>query len=230
MIALRFLWVNDMGVNIQFLPKHKKNLVATSSRMQKKDYFRAIALNYGFEYFDGSRDYGYGGYHYDGRWVAIAEKLISYYDLKPGDKVLDVGCAKGFLLYDLKLVCPGLEVYGLDISPYAVQHSHPALKGAIEVGNAHSLPFPDSSFDLVLSLNTLHNLELEECRNALKEIQRVTISNAFVQVDSYRTDAELIAFERWMLTAKTYFDPQGWLNFFAEAGYTGDYDWTIVEA
>jgi len=187
-----------------------------------------IARRYAFEYFDGTRDQGYGGYRYDGRWIPIAEDIIAHYGLKEGDKVLDIGCAKGFLVKDLRKVCPGLEPFGIDISEYAMMHCEPEVIGRLHLGCASSLPFPDKSFDFVISINTLHNLESESLKKALKEIMRVSKGPAYVQVDSYHTPEERDIFLSWVLTAKTHDYPDGWIKIFQDAGYTGDYGWTIV--
>jgi ubiquinone/menaquinone biosynthesis C-methylase UbiE len=207
-------------------PKAKRNVTA---RLEKKEENRAIALQFGQEYFDGTREQGYGGFRYDGRWVPIAEDIVKHFTLRLGDKVLDIGCAKGFLVKDLMQVCPGLQAYGLDISSYAVSKCEPEVIGRLQVGDARYLPFPDNSFDVVLSINTIHNLDRDDCIVALKEIQRVAKRGAYIQVDAYRNPEERKLFEDWMLTAKTYGMPQDWQKIIAEAGYTGDYFWTILE-
>jgi ubiquinone/menaquinone biosynthesis C-methylase UbiE len=144
-------------------------------------------------------------------------------------KVLDIGCAKGFLVKDLMIACPGLEVYGLDISEYALLNAEPEVIGRLHLGSAVSLPFPDSSFDLVISINTLHNLERGKILTAISEIERVKKNNSYVVVDSYRNSLEKEIFQQWVLTAKFHDYPQGWIELFKEAGYTGDYHWTIIE-
>lgn len=207
-------------------PKIVRDLAA---RRIHKDVNRAAALKFDVEYFDGPREQGYGGYRYDGRWVAVAERLIEHFGLKSGDRVLDIGCAKGFLVHDLLTVLPGLEVYGVDISTYALQQAHGRARGRVVRGSCERLPFPDRFFAAAVALNTVHNLERDGCLRALREIERVAPGRGFVQVDAYRTPAELQAFLDWMLTAKTYLPPAAWLALFAEAGYTGDYYWTILE-
>src|SRR5439155_14621119 len=187
------------------------------------------ALKFGAEYFDGTREQGYGGYCYDGRWVPIARDIIAHFGLTPGDRVLDVGCAKGFLVKDLMAVCPGLEAFGLDISEYALMRCEPEVVGRLHLGNALKLPFPDGSFQAVISLNTVHNLERADCVRAVREIQRLAPGRGFIQVDSYRTPEQRATFEEWVLTARFHDYPEGWLKVFAEAGYTGDYYWTIIE-
>ncbi len=207
-------------------PRAKRNVKA---RLGNKEENRRIALQFGREYFDGTREQGYGGYRYDGRWLPIAEDIISHFSLKPGDRVLDVGCGKGFLVKDLMKACPGLEAFGLDISEYALLNCEPEVVGRLHLGNAVSLPFPDNSFKAVISINTVHNLERADCVHALREIERLAPGESYIQVDAYRNDVERQLFEDWMLTARTYGKPEDWITILEEAGYTGDYFWTILE-
>lgn len=190
---------------------------------------RDVAKRFGREYFDGERTQGYGGYRYDGRWLPIAERMRDHYDLKAGDRVLDVGCAKGFLLHDFRLAVPGIEVFGLDVSQYALENAMSDVKPWLVRGSADALPLRDGSCDVVISINTIHNLELERCKQALREMERVSRGHTYVQVDSWLTDEQHEKFERWQLTAATYFEPDGWRRVFQECGYTGDYYWTVTE-
>ena len=209
------------------LPKGKRKVEARATA-KTEEHIR-ISREYGEVYFDGPREYGYGGYRYDGRWVPVARDMVRHFDLKPGDRILDVGCAKGFLVKDLMQVCPGLEAFGVDVSRYALMNCEPDVVGRLQIGNAKDLPFPDGSFKAVISLNTLHNLGREDCKTALREIQRLSGDRAFVQVDSYRTPEQKEMFEEWVLTAMFHDYPEGWIKLFEEAGYSGDYYWTIVE-
>lgn len=209
------------------LPKSKRNVAARGAA--KTPEIIAKSREYGFEYFDGPREYGYGGFRYDGRWIPIAEDIVRHFGLKAGDRVLDVGCAKGFVVKDLMKVCPGLEAFGLEISEYALMHCEPEIIGRLHLGNAMRLPFPDNSFAAVLCVNTVHNLERPDVLTALREIERLAPGRGYVQVDSYRTPEQKEIFESWVLTAKYHDYPQGWIETFREAGYTGDYYWTIVE-
>jgi hypothetical protein len=208
-------------------PRSKRN-IQKRTNAQSQENIR-IARGYGREYFDGARDTGYGGYRYDGRWVAIAEDMVAYWGLKPGDRVLDVGAAKGFLVKDLMKVCPGLEVFGLDISEYALLHCEPEVVGLLHLGNCVRMPFPDNSFAAVIAINVVHNLVRPECITAVREIERLAPGRGYIQVDSYRTPEEREIFLSWVLTATTHYDPAGWRQLLAEAGYTGDYSWTIIE-
>lgn len=209
------------------LPRTKRNI---QMRAEGKDpAVVAIAKQFGEEYWDGDRRYGYGGYRYDGRWRAVARDIIAHFGLKPGMRVLDVGCGKGFLVKDLMLECPGLEAFGLDISLYALMHCEKDVVGRLHLGTADNLPFPDGTFDCVLSINTIHNLPRPRAIRALRELQRLSGGRAYVQVDSYLDAGQKALFEQWVLTAEFHDYPDGWLKVFREAGYTGDYYWTIVE-
>ncbi len=208
------------------LPKTRRNI---EKRAEEKDEaVIAISRQFGREYWDGDRKYGYGGYRYDGRWRSVARDMIRHFDLKPGMRVLDVGCGKGFLVKDFMLECPGLEAFGLDISRYALMNCEKEVIGRLHLGDAVSLPFPDRSFDCVVSLNTIHNLERKDVVVAMREIQRLSGGRAFVQVDSYRTPEEREIAVSWIITARFHDYPDGWLKAYAEAGYTGDYYWTII--
>src|SRR3954465_7425183 len=167
------------------LPRGKRSVTARA-HAKTEEHIR-ISRQYGELYFDGPRTYGYGGYRYDGRWVPVAEDMIRHFALKPGDRVLDVGCAKGFLVKDFMKACPGLEAFGLDISEYALMHCEPETVGRLHLGDARKLPFPDNSFDAVISLNTIHNLDRPDLITALREIERLAPGKGFVQVDAYRT-------------------------------------------
>ena len=209
------------------LPQTKRNIRQRGEA--KSPEVVAASREYGELYFDGPRDYGYGGYRYDGRWVPVARDIVAHFGLKPGMRVLDVGCAKGFLVKDLMIACPGLEAFGIDVSRYALMNCQKEAIGRLHLGSGDSLPFPDGSFDCVLSINTIHNFDRAGAIRALREIQRLCGGRAFVQVDSYRTPEQKDLFESWVLTAKFHDYPQGWQAVFDEAGYTGDHDWTIVE-
>lgn len=190
---------------------------------------RDIACRFGKEYFDGSRVQGYGGYVYDGRWKSVARRLKEHYDLSEVASILDVGCAKGFLLHDLKELMPRAILAGIDVSQYAYQNSMESVRPFIRIGDAKHLPWPGQSFDLVLAINAIHNLELSECKQALREIQRVSCKHAYVVVDAYRTEEQKQRLLEWILTAKTFMHVDEWKQVFREVGYTGDYYWFTLE-
>ncbi len=207
-------------------PRAKRPLQENRSSSEE---YRRIARQFGEAYFDGDRTTGYGGYRYDGRWVPIAERIRDYYGLRAGQRVLDVGCAKGFLMHDLAAAVPGLEVVGIDVSAYALTHAMPDQRARVVRAGARSLPFRDRSFDLVLAVNVLHNLERPACVDALREIERVSRGGKYVQVDSWLNEDQRRNLDLWVLTALTYVDPDEWRRIFAEADYSGDYYWTLTE-
>jgi len=189
----------------------------------------AVAKQFGYDYWDGDRRYGYGGYRYDGRWRPVAEALAAAYQLQPGQRVLDVGCGKAHLLYELSRVVPGLEVAGLDLSAYAIGQAPEAIRGALREGNATALPWEDNQFDLVFSINVLHNLYNYDLAAALKEIMRTSRRHAYVCVESYRSEREKVNLLYWQLTCECFYTPQEWLWFFQQSDYTGDYGFVYHE-
>jgi ubiquinone/menaquinone biosynthesis C-methylase UbiE len=213
---------------LRAFPRKKRNIEKRATA--KTEEIIALSREYGEAYFDGPREVGYGGYRYDGRWVPIAKDMIDHWNLKPGDRILDLGCAKGFLVKDFMIAMPGIEAFGTDISEYAMMHCEPEVIGRLQKHDLNDpLLFPDDSFDAVICLNTLHNLKRTNLVNALREIQRVTRDNkAYIQVDSYRTPEEKEIFEDWVLTAYTFGYPNEWIEIFDEANYKGDYYWTLI--
>ena len=214
-----------MGREVDLLrsyPKTKRNIEERIKTKSEKS--REIARKFGEEFFDGDREHGYGGFVYNPKfWTGVVSDLIDEYHLNNQSSVLDVGCAKGFLLHDLKIALPGIKVKGIDISDYAIINSIDTVKTDLLVASADNLPFADNSFDLVLSINTIHNLDRSNCSDALKEINRVTKRHSFITVDAYRNEEERIRMEAWNLTAKTMMSCDEWISFFKEVKYTGDY-------
>ena len=184
---------------------------------------------YGYDYWDGDRKYGYGGYHYEGRWRGVAERIAKHYQLKPGQKVLDVGCGKAYLLYELTQVVPGLIVKGIDLSEYALSHAKDEIKQNLEYGRAQELPYQDHEFDLVISLTTLHNLKVYELKKAIQEIERVSKGNSYIMVESFRNDREEVNMLYWQLTCASYYSVEEWEWLYQEWGYTGDYSFIFFE-
>ena len=218
-----------MGKEIDLLvnyPKTKRDILERGS--SKSDTDRAVARQFGRDFFDGDRRYGYGGFSYHPRfWRPVVPTLRDHFKLSAGTSLLDIGCAKGFLLHDLCELIPDIQVSGVDISEYAIENSLPSVREHLQVANAIMLPFPDHSFDVVVSINTIHNLERKDCEVALYEIQRVSRGKAFVTVDAYRTKEEKERMFAWNLTAQTIMSVDEWVKFFATVGYTGDYFWFI---
>jgi len=216
------------------------NIVTPLHKQTSRDYVARMvddkvvcmhkAKEYEFDYWDGDRRYGYGGYNYmPGRWKPVAEALINQYALKPGDKVLDVGCGKAFLLYELQLLIPELQLAGIDVSAHGIADKHPAFQGTLHKCRAQDpYPFADHDFDLVISLATLHNLRLFELQNALAEITRVS-RQQYVMLESYRNEQELFNLQCWALTAESFFDTDEWTWLYEHFGYSGDYEFIYFE-
>jgi SAM-dependent methyltransferase len=189
-----------------------------------------IASRFGQQYWDGERRFGYGGYLYDGRWRPLAQRLAEHYALQPGDRLLDVGCGKGYLLYEFTQVVPGVEVAGIDISDYAIAHAKDEVRPFVRVGDAADLPFASAQFDFVVSLGTLHNLPLEKVQQALREIERVGKSaKKYFMVESYRSAREKVNLLYWQLTCESFHSPESWAWLAGQAGYTGDHGFIFFE-
>ena len=207
-------------------PKSKRNL--KERNVNNKNI--QLALKYSKEYFDGNRSQGYGGYYYDGRWVKVARTIIKLFKLKNNSKFLDVGCAKGFLMHDLKVILPRIKIYGIDVSKYAKENSIMNIRKNIKIMNCKNIKYKTNSFDGLVAINVVHNLNLDQCKKSIKEIQRVSNGKAFIQVDAYRDEFEFKILKKWILTAKTYLKPNEWIDLFEECGYTGYYDFTILKS
>lgn len=189
---------------------------------------REIARKFGKDFFDGERKYGYGGFNYDPKyWTQVVKDMRIHYDLPEYASILDVGCAKGFMIYDFQNEMPRARFKGVDISQYAIEMCKPEVADSLLVADAQDLPFEDDSFDLVISINTVHNLDLAGCKRALREIERVSRKNSFITVDAFRNAEERVRMESWNLTAKTILSVEEWKTLFESVGYTGDYYWFI---
>jgi len=218
-----------MGREINLMrnyPYTKRDITGRLNSKTKQD--RIIAMKFGKEFFDGSRNHGYGGFSYNSRyWKNVVTDFKNHWNLKSGDKLLDIGCAKGFMLYDFKLLMPNLNVFGVDVSEYAIKNAKEDVRDFCQVANATSLPFDDNSIDYSISITTLHNLDEKGLIKALLEIERVTLKGSFITLDAYRNDEEKERMEAWNLTAKTVMHVDEWKDLFQDVGYTGDYFWFI---
>ena len=219
--------MKKLGKEIDLLANYPKSKRDLNARLDSKSIeSRIIGRKFGFDYFDGDRNFGYGGFTYNPKfWQPVIPTIRDFYGLTGSSCVLDVGCAKGYFLYDLQLLIPTISIKGLDISEYAIENSKIEVKNNLLVGNATSLPFENNSFDLVISVNTIHNLDKHNCAIAVKEIERVSSGKSFITVDAYKNNLEKKRMEAWNLTAQTIMSVDEWKNFFLEVGYTGDYYW-----
>jgi len=218
-----------MGQEIDLLvnyPRTKRNV--TERGAQKTEEDRAVARQFGKDFFDGDRKHGYGGFSYQPRfWQPVIPTFQQHFGLGADSWVLDVGCAKGFMLHDMAELIPGIIVKGIDVSDYAITNAIDDMKPHVQVADARALPFPDNSFDVVISINTVHNLDRDDCAKALQEIERVSRKGSYITVDAYNSDEEKERMFAWNLTAKTIMHADEWKAFFKEIGYTGDYYWFI---
>ena len=210
------------------LPRAPRPIAERARAKREHPELIALARQFGEAYFDGNRMVCYGGYHYDGRWLPVARRIRDHYRIGKGWRVLDVGCAKAFLLHDLWAVTPGIHVTGVDISEYAIERAPREVLPNLRIGDARALPYAGRCFDLALSINTLHNLPLEECQQAIMELQRVS-HHQFIQVDSWHNEQEKENLLDWSMTAQTFLSVEEWRELFARLGYTGDWFFTFIE-
>ncbi len=214
-------------------PLHKATQRDYIARVNDPEFPKAkaaeLAKQWGFDYWDGDRRINYGGYKYiPGRWAPVARLMVEHYELKPGSKVLDVGCGKGFQMFELTQVTPGIEVRGIDISSYAIEHAHPDVKHLIDHASASTLPYAEKSFDLVFSINTLHNLHNRDLDSALREIERVG-KQKYLCVESYRDEVEKANLLYWQVTCEQFNSPEDWQWWFETSGFSGDYSFIFFE-
>lgn len=216
-------------INLQDLYPKSRRPIDDRAKLITEEH-RVNARKFDVEYFDGDRLSGYGGYTYHPRfWTDTVRRIRDYYDLAPDARVLDVGCAKGFMIYDFKLLMPELKIQGVDISSYAYDHAKPEVKDLVSIANATDLPFAEDTFDLVISINTIHNLAIDDCKQALREISRVSKKHSFVMLDSWRNDDEKESMLKWNLTALSYMHVDSWKKIFEEVKYHGDFYWFLAE-
>ena len=213
---------------------HKSTERDYLARVNESEFPKAraaeLAKKWAFDYWDGDRRINYGGYQYlPGRWEKVARELVSHYELPENPRILDVGCGKGFLLFDFLKVRPDAEVYGIDISEYAIENAKKEIQGRLKVGNAVDLPWPDNYFDLVISINTFHNLFNFQLDRALQEFERVGKDNKYLCVESYRTEQEKANLLYWQVTCEAFCTPEEWEWWFNYSGYSGDHSFIYFE-
>jgi len=189
-----------------------------------------LAKKFDFDYWDGDRRICYGGYRYmEGRWEKVARAMAEHYELPAKPKILDIGCGKGFLLYDFLKVIPDAEIHGIDLSPYAIANSKVEIRDRLQVGSATALPWPDDHFDLVISITTLHNLHAYDLDPALREMERVGKANKYLCVESWRNQTEKANLLYWQVTCEAFHTPEAWQWWFGQTGYSGDHSFIYFE-
>ncbi|MCX5809905.1 MAG: class I SAM-dependent methyltransferase [Proteobacteria bacterium] len=217
-------------VEINLLDSHPKtNRDYDKRALEKTPEIIRIAKQFGKEFFDGDRKCGYGGYVYDGRWKTVVRRMKEFYHLSETAAILDIGCGKGFMLHDFKELMPDCTVAGIDVSAYAIENAMPLVKPFLEIASAEGLPYPDKVFDLVISINSIHNLPIDLLKTALREVQRVCRGNSYITVDAWRNEQERQNLYKWVLTAETMMHVDDWKKLFNEVGFTGDYWWFIAD-
>ena len=213
---------------------HKSTKRDYLARVNDPEYPKAkaaeLAKQFSKDYWDGDRRICYGGYRYlEGRWEKVARAINDHYPLPEKPKILEIGCGKGFLLYDFLKVVPNAEIHGIDISEYALANSKPEIRDRLQIGNATDLPWPDNTFDLVISINTLHCLHAYDLEKALGEMERVGKSNKYLCVESYRTEEEKANLLYWQVSCEAFNTPEEWHWWFKHTGYTGDHSFIYFE-
>lgn len=193
-----------------------------------KDTLSNIAKKFDEAYWDGPRKYGYGGYHNDGRWHVFADKLIKKYGLGEDKSVFEIGCGKGFLISALRKKTKSQRIFGLDISEYAIGCMSKDEQEKVVCCDVAQFEWQNKKFDLILAINTLHNLPLPSLWKTLEMIASCS-SHQYICVESYRTEREKWNLMRWQLTCESYFSPKEWLWLFEKTGYQGDYEFIYFE-
>ena len=216
-----------MGQEINLMinyPRPNRNVKSRGATKTEQD--RALARKFGKEFFDGDRAHGYGGFNYHPRfWQPVVPTFKEHWGLTSDSSILDVVCAKGFMMHDFAKLIPGITLKGIDVSEYAIKNTIDDMRPHVEVANAKSLPYPDNSFDYIISVTTIHNLDRSELIQSLQEIERVARLGSFITVDAFRNDEERERMFAWNLTAKTILHVDEWKDLFKDAGFTGDYYW-----
>lgn len=204
------------------LPTQPRTEILNERKLISADN-RSLMLEYGKDYFDGNNPYGYGGYKYDGRFAEVVQKMIEHYGLNSESRILEIGCAKGYLLYEFYKA--GIEeVHGIDISDYAIENVPEEMIGKCQVGSADDLSkFEDNYFDLVISKDTLHNLVPGRAEKAIEEVVRVGKGQGFLQINSYSGEGQRKGLETWVITIKSKYSTEEWIQKFRDVGYSGDY-------
>jgi ubiquinone/menaquinone biosynthesis C-methylase UbiE len=201
---------------------NRKNI--SSLRVKVTNDLKKKLKKFPKEYFDGKRAHGYGGYYYNPKFFKkIVKAMIKHYKLNNKSKILDIGCAKGFMMYEFKKALPNCEIKGIDISRYCKKKAIKKIKKYIKIGTCEKLPYPNKYFDFVVSISTIHNVTKTGIKKSLKEIVRVTKKNSFIKIKAYKNAAEKNKINQWNLVAKSNLSQNQWLKLFAETNYTHDY-------
>jgi SAM-dependent methyltransferase len=210
----------------KYYPKsNRKNI--SSFRVKVSNKLRKKLQKFPKEYFDGKRAHGYGGYYYNPKFFKkIVKAMIKFYKLDNTSKILDIGCAKGFMMYEFKKYLPNCEIKGIDVSRYCKIHAVKKIKKYIKTGTCEKLPYPDKYFDFVVSISTIHNLPKNRIEKSLKEIVRVAKKNSFIRVKAYKNLKEKKRIDSWNIVAKSNLSEKTWFSLFKKTNYKGDFQFS----
>ena len=212
----------------------KINLITNNHKRTKRNYLKRmmnskvqsmiVSKRYDYNYWDGPRNYGYGGYHYDGRWKKIAKKIIKKYKLTSKSKVIDFGCGKGHLIYELSKILQSNNIFGVDISKYAIKNVPSSIRSKTKVYDLRKgLNYKTKQFDLALSINLIHNFELSDLKKFITSIVKIS-KKSYVSTESYRNEQELFNLQCWALTCNSFLSDKEWKWLFQEYNYDRDYE------
>lgn len=217
-------------MTIEFFPSSSRGAEerrALAEKILRGSKVSPSYLDFGYDYFDNpEHGVGYGGYRYDGRYAEVAKRMVDHYGLKPGDRVLEIGCAKGFLLVEfLKL---GMEVAGIDASDYAVENAHPEVRPFIRNAPAVSTPYPDGHFQLVIGKEVLPHVPRAELEQTVQECMRVSNDSLFFEIQCGTSPRELQYMQAWDRTHQVCETPAWWNEMFARVNYPGDVHFKVL--
>ena len=188
---------------------------------------RIVATYRDKNFFDGDRNFGYGGFKYDGRWKKVADKLCEEYKLNGNSSFLQLGCEKGFLLKDLKSKYTNMQAVGLETSNYAISNSMNEIKKNVKFcDNYLKLNFKDNEFDFIMAIGVVYTCSLDGAIKCLKEIQRVGKGMSFITLASYENKKDYWLFRQWSLLGTTILRKEEWKEILKHAEYSGDYFFT----
>lgn len=211
----------------KFYPSSRDKFYIINKRVEISERKRLSLMKFGKEYFDGDRKHGYGGYRYNKKFFRkVTKEIIKHYKLTNKSKILDIGCAKGFMMYEFRNFLPKAEIWGLDISRYCKINAMPSEKKFIKLGSCHKLPFRSNYFDFIVSISTIHNLDEKKIPQAIKELERVKKGDSFIRIKGYKNLKEKKFIDNWNLVAKSNLSINKWKKLFKKFKYSGDYEFT----
>ena len=211
-----------------FDPNYFKKKKIVNRKVNRSIKNKLIAWKLNKEYYDGNRNNGYGGFYYDGRWMKLLPKIIKKYKLSNNSKILDLGCKKGFIMKDFKILLPKAEVWGIEDHDYPIFHAEKDIKPNIIKSEYYNIPFKDNHFDLVIGFSSIYRYNFLDMVNTIKEIKRVS-KNSFLTLGAYSNIKNRNIFYNWSLLGTTILHEKEWVKLFKLLNYKGDYYFTTAE-